>query len=560
MALLNLQTKGKTMNKKYQKEEEFLRVLADAYLTHDAKELLDWLPDDFGYDSMWVTDSITTKERYKSYIIRKLAAQLRLLSNVEFAMMKDKRDGKPLLMITNTETPDGGHAVFVVTSDDKGNIKRLDLTSADFYPLVPMSEDNVIKRTYKTILKENKECTLRFIMKDNRVFEYRAAVLPHTIESAWGLAFVDDIPDNFGLVYDYSKIGPIDAGMYTPDTRISVDFIFADSAGKIIKIHKNAKPLSSDLIECENVSFVVELKAGQCDQNNIQTGDMIQLKSFFARDKFIGQEHPAIACMFEFGEYDFGELPKEIRSKGKLIRQVEDFTGAIRHYYLYMQDNGPAGFVMCIKEDPEENEFSLESIYPIFEGIGTQCKIQNIWSIDRTAAHMEIADRRIMHNPLAFNRLAKRDEISTINMAGWVSNIIEISNKPIVPEGSISAKDTGMTVYKCLYVDYLMNNKTGVDPNDEDLASYVEHAKLFYNTENSDSYTFMSDILKVEEFHYMGQPLYRLTVKVRKATKSKDMMDLFLYVGASDLGNHVPKVGEYIYGKCGLIGYVGDLA
>lgn len=275
------------MTDKYSREEGFLRLLAKSYLTHNADTLIKIIPDDFGYDSMWVFDSIKSKARYKEYITGKLESMKNGMYNVEFAMMKDKRDGKPLLMITNSKTPEGDHAVFVVTSDDTGNVQRLDLTSARFYPMEPMNENNVIKRTFHTLLSEYDECKLRFLTHDNREIDYKTVIIGHGIESAWGLAFVDDIPDTFGMVYDYSSIGPTNVGMFTPDTRIPVDFVFVDQNNKIIKIHKNAKPLSRDLIECKNVVFVIELKGGQCETNNIQVGDTVQLKSKSAKNKFL---------------------------------------------------------------------------------------------------------------------------------------------------------------------------------------------------------------------------------------------------------------------------------
>ena len=490
------------------------------------------------------------------------------MNNIEFAMMKDKRDGKPLLMMTNSKTPEGGYAVFAATSDDDGNIKRLDLTSADFYPLEPMSKENVIKRTYETVLEEYKRRKLRFVTKDGREIDFRAVILKDD-DTAWGLAFLDDIPDDFCAVYDYSEDGPMNVGMYTPDTRISVDFVFVDEQNKIVKIHKKAKPLSRDLIECEDVTCVIELKGGQCEKNNIQVGDTIQVKSTFADAAFhvpeMYMEHSKIDCMFEFDGYDLSDVETEIIEKGKCVLVQDNYIGETRKFYIYNPDKGPTGFVLCTRED-EENSPVVESLYPIFEGKENQVEINRIAKIDNTASHMRIYcddkedDSRVVHNPLAFNKQAKEDEICKIKLAGYVGNVYEISKEPIVPSGSLSDKDGGMTVYKCLFIDYCTNNKKSKD-NPEDnavLKKYVKNAKIFYNTRNSDTYKFMSDILDVEEFTYMGEPLYRLTVKVRKALHSKDMMEIFLYVNKSCLKGHTPKVGEYIYGNCGLIGYVGN--
>ena len=266
------------MTEKYKKEEQFLRVLADAYITHNADDLLSWLPDDFGYDSMWVFESIKTKEQYKNYIVEKLKSQEKYLCWVEFAMMKDKRTGQPVLVLTRPVEDEKGPGAFVATSDDQGNIKRLDLTAAAFYPLEPISEDNVIKRTYKTVLDTESNCGVSFIKADGNVSRYKGVIVRgSSVRSAWGLAHIDDIPDDFCMLYDFMP--GYSVGMFTKNTRISVDFVFLNSDKQIVKVHENMPPLCLDLAKCDCANYVVELKAGQCKKNNISVGDTMQINA-----------------------------------------------------------------------------------------------------------------------------------------------------------------------------------------------------------------------------------------------------------------------------------------
>ena len=268
------ETKDLNMTDKYSKEEHFLRVLANTYITHNAHDLLKLIPDDFGFDTMWRFESkIETKKQYEEYIKSKLWYMSSRVIATEFAMMKDKRDGKPLLLITNSTSPDGGHAVIVATSDEKENIKRADITVADFYPLEPMTKDNVIKRTHETLLHMETNCKVSITTSAKQVYNYNGIFLKHnSLGSQWGLAHLDDVPDNFCAVYDHIKHKG-EVIMFTPQTRIFVDFVFIDSNNQIIKIHKNAKPLSREKISCENVAYVLELKAGQCEKNDINVGD-----------------------------------------------------------------------------------------------------------------------------------------------------------------------------------------------------------------------------------------------------------------------------------------------
>lgn len=265
-------------NYNYQKEEKFLQVVANAYISLCPDELLAMVPDDFGFDTMWRYEyQITNKELYKRYIMDKFAVLKRRMRCSEFAMMKDKRDGKPLLLITNSRNPDGGQAVFVVKSDKDGNIKRLDITAADFFPMEPMSVNNIFKRTYQTLLDTQKPCWLKFKTTKGETAEYKGVIADiRSLESAWGLACIDEIPDDFCMVYN--NINYLDEiGMFTEDTRFAVDFVFVDKDNTIIKIHKNMPPLSTETVYCSGAKLVIEMKAGQCDKNNIELNDSLEL-------------------------------------------------------------------------------------------------------------------------------------------------------------------------------------------------------------------------------------------------------------------------------------------
>lgn len=265
-------------NYNYQKEEEFLRIVANAYISLCPDELLTMVPDDFAFDTMWRYEyQITNKELYKRYINDKFAVLKSRMKYSEFAMMKDKRDGKPLLLITNSRNPDGGQAVFVATSDKNGNIKRLDITAADFFPMEPMSDNNTLKRTYQTLLDKQKSCRLKIKSTKGETIEFRGVIADiRSLESAWGLAFIDEIPDDFCMVYNNDNCLD-EIGMFTEDTRFAVDFVFVDEDNNIIKIHKNMPPLSTETVYCSGAKLVIEMKAGQCDKNNIEVNDSVQV-------------------------------------------------------------------------------------------------------------------------------------------------------------------------------------------------------------------------------------------------------------------------------------------
>lgn len=115
---------------------------------------------------------------------------------------------------------------------------------------------------------------LKIYKLDGNIISYDVEIPESNQEFYTGLSYKDTIPENTGMLYGYLNSYPQDAKMYTPDTQMSVDFIFMDNVGTIIKIHKNAKPLSKEIISCYSVGAVLEVNAGDCEKYGIQLGDI----------------------------------------------------------------------------------------------------------------------------------------------------------------------------------------------------------------------------------------------------------------------------------------------
>lgn len=118
----------------YKNEESFLKNLARAYTEYDAKYILPFLSDDFGFSSFWVTAPDLTKQEYSDYIIGKLATMKKLNTINNFFMMFEQGTGKPFLLI-GSKTPEGGFGCFDVTADIDGKIKSLAMMPSSFYHL-----------------------------------------------------------------------------------------------------------------------------------------------------------------------------------------------------------------------------------------------------------------------------------------------------------------------------------------------------------------------------------------------------------------------------------------
>ena len=118
----------------YKNEELFLENLARTYTEYDAKYILPFLSDDFGFSSFWVTAPDLTKEEYTDYIIGKLATMKKQNTTNKFFMMFEQGTGKPFLLI-GSKTPEGGFGCFDVTTDADGKIKSLAMMPSSFYRL-----------------------------------------------------------------------------------------------------------------------------------------------------------------------------------------------------------------------------------------------------------------------------------------------------------------------------------------------------------------------------------------------------------------------------------------
>ena len=91
---------------------------------------------------------------------------------------------------------------------------------------------------------------------------------------AQGLMHVTDLPENAGMLFVFSQ--PRQVSMWMKNTVISLDILFLNPSGRIVKIHKNAEPLSLASIPSHaRVKWVLELNAGVAGKLNLRLGDRL---------------------------------------------------------------------------------------------------------------------------------------------------------------------------------------------------------------------------------------------------------------------------------------------
>ncbi|MCP4394232.1 MAG: DUF192 domain-containing protein [Alphaproteobacteria bacterium] len=91
-----------------------------------------------------------------------------------------------------------------------------------------------------------------------------------------GLMFRKELSKDSGMLFKFSP--PQQVSIWMKNTYISLDVLFVDGEGQIIKIYENAPPLSFDIMSSNSrVSMVLEINAGRSAELGIKEGDELSL-------------------------------------------------------------------------------------------------------------------------------------------------------------------------------------------------------------------------------------------------------------------------------------------
>ena len=89
-----------------------------------------------------------------------------------------------------------------------------------------------------------------------------------------GLMFIRSMGEYEGMLFIYSQ--PAEISMWMKNTLIPLDMLFIDDQLKVATIHKDATPLSTDIISSGiAVNGVLELNGGSAEKFGIAPGDQI---------------------------------------------------------------------------------------------------------------------------------------------------------------------------------------------------------------------------------------------------------------------------------------------
>ena len=94
---------------------------------------------------------------------------------------------------------------------------------------------------------------------------------------ARGLMFVDDLPEDEGMLFIFRRMQP--RAFWMKNTRIPLDIIYLDQNLKVVSIIKNAKPCKTPRCPSypsgQPAQYVLELNGGMSDQLGLVEGDSI---------------------------------------------------------------------------------------------------------------------------------------------------------------------------------------------------------------------------------------------------------------------------------------------
>ena len=123
--------------------------------------------------------------------------------------------------------------------------------------------------------------TLEIVTKKGvHVFAVEVAVTNE--ERARGLMYRKELPEGRGMLFDFTPDQEV--SMWMQNTYISLDMIFIQADGRILRIAENTKPLSEAIISSNGrVRGVLEVVAGTAKKFGIAPGDRVAHPLFLRR-------------------------------------------------------------------------------------------------------------------------------------------------------------------------------------------------------------------------------------------------------------------------------------
>jgi uncharacterized membrane protein (UPF0127 family) len=120
------------------------------------------------------------------------------------------------------------------------------------------------------------------IVTKNGVHVFAVEMATTDKEKEIGLMYRKELPDGKGMLFDFSPSQEV--SMWMKNTYISLDMIFIQADGRILRIAENTEPLSTRIISSGGpAKGVLEVNAGTAKKYGIQPGDRVGHPLFNSR-------------------------------------------------------------------------------------------------------------------------------------------------------------------------------------------------------------------------------------------------------------------------------------
>ena len=111
-------------------------------------------------------------------------------------------------------------------------------------------------------------------------YRFEVEVADDVKERAEGLMYREQLADNAGMLFIYSKPQPVDFWM--KNTPLSLDIVYVRADGTIARISENATPMSEELLPSgEPIKAVLEVKGGTMRALGVAVGDRLRNATYF---------------------------------------------------------------------------------------------------------------------------------------------------------------------------------------------------------------------------------------------------------------------------------------
>jgi len=137
------------------------------------------------------------------------------------------------------------------------------LSAALFGVLAPSGVSAEMRREPVVLVTETGRHTIDAEIADTPETKATGLMFRRSLDADKGMLFIYDTPENIT--------------MWMKSTYISLDMIFADASGKIIRVARDTEPFSTDIIEAGGAAkAVLEVPAGTARRLKVKRGDQLQ--------------------------------------------------------------------------------------------------------------------------------------------------------------------------------------------------------------------------------------------------------------------------------------------